>query len=45
MVPVIMGGYRHHVPEVVHACTDELYKTGMYRGMLVYSRYANCIRH
>ncbi|GJE99787.1 hypothetical protein PsYK624_160580 [Phanerochaete sordida] len=30
MVPVIIGGYRHHVPEVVHACTDELYKTGIY---------------
>lgn len=39
MVPAVMGGYRHHVPEVVHACTDELYKTGTRREMLVYSHY------
>lgn len=31
MAPVVIGGYRHHIPEVVHACTDELYKTGIYR--------------
>ena len=44
MVPVIMGRYRHHVPEIVHARTNELYKTGMYHETLVYSCYINCIR-
>lgn len=28
MVPVVVGGYRHYVPAVLHACIEELYRTG-----------------
>jgi hypothetical protein len=28
MVPVLVGGYKHYVPEVVDACIDDLYRTG-----------------
>lgn len=28
LVPVVVGGYRHHVPAVLHACIEELYRTG-----------------
>lgn len=30
MAQVVIGGYRHHVPQIIDACIEELYRTGTY---------------
>ncbi|KAF9808295.1 hypothetical protein IEO21_07883 [Rhodonia placenta] len=33
-MPIVIGGQQHEIPTVVHACIEELYRTGIYQNDL-----------